>query len=89
MKDQNQPRAEQESPQRKAQLSEFSGALKAALETLSESHRTVFLLHATEDMTYREIAEALECNIGTVMSRLYYARKKLQEVLAPHLDTEE
>ncbi len=77
-----------QSPQRKAQLSEFGTAMETALETLSENHRTVFLLHASEDMTYKEIAEATGCNIGTVMSRLYYARQKLQEILAPHLDGE-
>ena len=81
-------RAERESPLRQSELSEFSGALQGALEQLSEAHRAVFMLHASEGMSYREIAEALNCNIGTVMSRLFYARKKLQELLAPHLEAE-
>ncbi|MCZ7645399.1 MAG: sigma-70 family RNA polymerase sigma factor [Planctomycetota bacterium] len=81
-------RAERESPSRRAELSEFGASLELALEKLSESHRTVFLLHAAEGMTYREIAETVGCNIGTVMSRLFYARKKLQELLAPHLEGE-
>lgn len=79
-------RAERESPVRAAELGEFSAALQGALDQLSDTHRSVFVLHAAEGMTYREIAEALGCNIGTVMSRLFYARKKLQELLAPHLE---
>ena len=74
-----------ESPERKAELSEFSEALSGALLKLSESHRTVFMLHAAEGMSYKEIADTLDCNVGTVMSRLFYARKRLQELLGPHL----
>lgn len=74
-----------ESPVRNAELSEFSTALSSALLKLSESHRTVFMLHAAEGMSYKEIADTLDCNIGTVMSRLFYARKKLQELLGAHL----
>jgi len=81
-------RAARESPEKRAELSEFSAALQEALCKLSENHRAVFMLHAAEGMSYREIADALNCNIGTVMSRLFYARKKLQEMLAVHLETE-
>jgi RNA polymerase sigma-70 factor (ECF subfamily) len=77
-----------ESPAQKAERSEFSAALSAALLKLSDTHRAVFMLHAAEGMSYKEIAEALDCNIGTVMSRLFYARKRLQELLAPHLKEE-
>ncbi|HYF49207.1 MAG TPA: sigma-70 family RNA polymerase sigma factor [Planctomycetota bacterium] len=72
-------------PVEAAELSEFSSALSAALMKLSDTHRAVFMLHAAEGMSYKEIAEALDCNIGTVMSRLFYARKHLQELLGPHL----
>jgi len=78
-------RSEGESPAQKAELAELSAALSEALLKLSDSHRAVFMLHAAEGMSYKEIAEALDCNIGTVMSRLFYARKRLQELLAPHL----
>jgi len=81
-------RGERESPARKAELSEFSEALQEALQKLSESHRTVFLLHAAEGMSYQEIADAVDCNIGTVMSRLFYARRQLQKLLGPHLEGE-
>ena len=53
----------------------------AAVEELTEKHRVVFLLHAVEQLAYKEIAEVVGCSIGTVMSRLFYARKKLQELL--------
>ena len=82
-------KALRENPVQQAELSEFSRDLQGALEKLSEAHRTVFMLHAAEGMTYKEIAESLGCNIGTVMSRLFYARQKLQELLASHLDREE
>jgi len=78
----------QESPHQRAEFAELSGALSSALMKLSDSHRTVFMLHAAEGMSYKEIADAMGCNIGTVMSRLFYARKKLQELLSPHLREE-
>jgi len=78
-------RSSVESPTRRAELSEFSDAFSVAIQKLSESHRTVFMLHASEGLSYKEIAETLNCNMGTVMSRLFYARKRLQELLGPHL----
>jgi RNA polymerase sigma-70 factor (ECF subfamily) len=81
-------RSERESAERKAELSEFNDALKEALEKLSASHRAVFLLHAAEGMSYQEIADSMDCNIGTVMSRLFYARRQLQKLLGQHLEGE-
>ena len=75
-------------PGRQAEVMEFSSALSDALLKLSDSHRAVFMLHAAEGMSYKEIADALGCNIGTVMSRLFYARKRLQELLGAHLRVE-
>ncbi len=74
-----------ESPQRRAELGEFNSAFGEAILKLSEAHRTVFMLHAAEGLSYKEIADTLDCNMGTVMSRLFYARKRLQELLGPHL----
>ena len=56
-------------------------ALDAALATLSEVQRQTFVLHADAELTYREIADAMGTSIGTVMSRLYYARQKLRVLL--------
>ena len=74
-----------DNPVRRAELTEFNAAFGEAIAKLSEAHRTVFMLHAAEGLSYKEIAETLNCNMGTVMSRLFYARKRLQELLAPHL----
>lgn len=74
------------SPVKSAELSEFSQAIWTALDQLSENHRTVFVLYAVEGLMYREIAQVMNCSIGTVMSRLHYARRKLQALLEPYLE---
>src|SRR6266702_2213971 len=53
-----------------------------ALAQLSHEHRTVLVLHEFEEMEYKEIARTMGCSIGTVMSRLFYARRKLAALLA-------
>src|SRR5579883_253616 len=55
--------------------------LDQALATLSEVQRQTFVLHADAGLSYREVAEALGISIGTVMSRLFYARQKLRTLL--------
>ena len=70
------------SPREQAQASELKLALEAALRDLSEKHRAVFVLYTVQQLSYKEIAATLEVSIGTVMSRLFYARKNLQEALA-------
>jgi len=56
--------------------------LDRALATLPEAQRRTFVLHADAELSYREVAEVLGISIGTVMSRLYYARQKLRAVLS-------
>lgn len=56
--------------------------ISKALDLLSVEHRTVLILHEYEDLEYREIAKRMQCSIGTVMSRLFYARRKLAALLA-------
>jgi RNA polymerase sigma-70 factor, ECF subfamily len=56
--------------------------IDAALGQLSEAHRTALVLREFEEMGYREIAEKMGCSIGTVMSRLFYARERMAEMLA-------
>ena len=73
-------------PDVRAEQKEFTEALWPAVEKLSEKQRAVFLLHAVEEMSYKEIAATLGCSMGTVMSRLHYARRNLQEMLQAHLD---
>ena len=71
------PRAEP-LPHERMERDEVRARIDAAIAQLSPEHRAVILMKETEDMQYHEIAEALGCSIGTVMSRLFYARKKLQ-----------
>jgi len=60
---------------------ESKTAVWAAIEKLSYDHREVIVLRHFEDMSYEEIAGLLDVPVGSVMSRLYYARKKLREML--------
>jgi RNA polymerase sigma-70 factor, ECF subfamily len=62
---------------------EIREQVSAALAKLSPEHRVVVILKDIEDLQYHEIADLLELSIGTVMSRLFYARKKLQRMLRP------
>ena len=68
-------------PYQQMERQEIRARIDAAIQQLSPEHRAVILMKETEDMQYHEIAEALGCSIGTVMSRLFYARKKLQNLL--------
>jgi RNA polymerase sigma-70 factor (ECF subfamily) len=61
---------------------ELRQRIDRALAQLSYEHRTVLVLHEFEDMEYKEIAKTMGCSIGTVMSRLFYARRKLAALLA-------
>src|SRR3954464_6450567 len=74
------PKAD-ELPYERMQRGELRTKIDNAIAQLSPEHRAVILMKETEDMQYHEIAEALGCSIGTVMSRLFYARKKLQNLL--------
>lgn len=60
---------------------EIRGRIEKAIAQLSPEQRAAILMKEIEGMQYHEIAEALGCSIGTVMSRLFYARKKLQNLL--------
>jgi RNA polymerase sigma-70 factor, ECF subfamily len=68
-------------PHEGMQHQEIRSRIDAAIAQLSPEHRAVILMKEIEDMQYHEIAESLGCSIGTVMSRLFYARKKLQNLL--------
>jgi RNA polymerase sigma-70 factor (ECF subfamily) len=60
---------------------ELRKRIENALEQISPEHREVILLREVQGLEYKEIADAMDCSIGTVMSRLFYARKKLQTLL--------
>jgi RNA polymerase sigma-70 factor (ECF subfamily) len=69
-------------PTERLERGELRQRIDRALGQLSHEHRTVLVLHEFEEMEYKEIAKAMECSIGTVMSRLFYARRKLASLLA-------
>lgn len=73
-----------ESPFRDTSLSELQEKLNAALQTLSEKHRTVVVLHDIQGVPHDEIGKVLGCSSGTVRSRLFYARQQLQAELAEY-----
>jgi RNA polymerase sigma-70 factor (ECF subfamily) len=64
---------------------DLRGLLDAALQKLPAAQRQTFVLHVDAGLSYREVAEVLGISIGTVMSRLYYARQKLRTALAPYV----
>ena len=61
---------------------ELRQRIDKALAQLSHEHRTALVLHEFEEMEYKEIAKTMGCSIGTVMSRLFYARRKMAALLA-------
>jgi RNA polymerase sigma-70 factor (ECF subfamily) len=77
----------EKTPRRDAGLNELQEKLNAALLKLSEPHRLVVVLHDVQGQSHDEIAEIMDCNIGTVRSRLFYARQQLQSLLADYLKT--
>ena len=68
------------------EVDELGTVLKEAFAKLSENHRTILLLREVEGMSYEDIADTMDCHLGTVMSRLHHARKNLQKVLKPYMD---
>jgi RNA polymerase sigma-70 factor (ECF subfamily) len=65
---------------------ELSRELWKAMDELPLKHREIILLRHYQDLDYAAIAEVLEIPIGTVMSRLYHARKKMQVLMDPYMD---
>ena len=61
---------------------ELRERIDKALGQLSEAHRTVLMLHEFQDLEYKEVAKTMNCSIGTVMSRLFYARRRMASLLA-------
>ena len=68
-------------PQQNALRRELAGKMAEALAQLPEKHRTILVLREVEGLSYEELAERLEIHKGTVMSRLFHARKKMQALL--------
>ena len=56
-----------------------------AVDKLPEKQKKTILLREVEDLSYNEIAEIMNCSVGTIMSRLYYGRERLRALLEPYL----
>ncbi|VGO17373.1 ECF RNA polymerase sigma-E factor [Pontiella desulfatans] len=70
------------SPLRSISLSELQIKLNEALQNLSEKHRTVVVLHDMQGVPHEEIAKMVGASVGTVRSRLFYARRQMQSELS-------
>lgn len=68
-------------PRQNALRRELAGKIQEALAALPEKHRTILVLREVEGLSYEELAERLAIHKGTVMSRLFHARKKMQAAL--------
>ncbi|MFO1476227.1 MAG: sigma-70 family RNA polymerase sigma factor [Verrucomicrobiota bacterium] len=73
-------------PHREVNLGELQEKLNEAMQKLSEPHRLVVTLHDVQGLSHEEIAKIMECNIGTVRSRLFYARQQLQAYLSEYVN---
>jgi RNA polymerase sigma-70 factor (ECF subfamily) len=71
-----------ENPTAGLERAELRKKIDDALGLLTAEHRMVLVLHEFEDMEYKEIARTVGCSMGTVMSRLFYARRKMAALLA-------
>jgi RNA polymerase sigma-70 factor, ECF subfamily len=69
-------------PTERLERGELRHRIDEALGRLSHEHRTALVLHEFQQMEYKEIARTMGCSIGTVMSRLFYARRKMAVLLA-------
>jgi RNA polymerase sigma-70 factor (ECF subfamily) len=80
------PKLTHENPGKVIGRRELSLKIEAALDELPEYHRAVILLREVEGMSYEDMANVLEVPKGTIMSRLFHARRKMQESLKSYLD---
>ena len=76
----NRPSAELD-PRDRAEAHELGQAIQRAVDTLPVKHRTAFVLREIEGLSYQEMAGVMNCSVGTVMSRLHHARRKLRNLL--------
>mgnify|MGYP002260555933 CR=1 FL=1 len=75
----------EKTPRRDLNLAELQEKLNEAMQKLSDVHRLAVTLHDIQGVPHEEIARIMDCNIGTVRSRLFYARQQLQGYLMDYL----
>ena len=74
-------------PDRILDHKELEAKVKWSMDQLSPDQKAVLIFREVEGLSYQEIAEATGCSIGTVMSRLHYGRKKVQELLKDYVES--
>ncbi len=78
-----------ETPESLLASKEIAATVNAAIEALSEDLRQAITLREIEGLSYEEIAEAMNCPIGTVRSRIFRAREAIAEKLRPHIEAKD
>jgi RNA polymerase sigma-70 factor (ECF subfamily) len=73
-------------PERILLQKELEERVKSAMDKLPAEQRTALIFRDVEGLSYQEMAEAMGCSIGTVMSRLHYGRKRIQELLKDYVE---
>ena len=68
---------------------ELNERIRMTMAQLPPQHRAILLLREVEGLTYKEIAQVMGCRLGTVMSRLHYARDGIRRALTPYLKGED
>jgi RNA polymerase sigma-70 factor (ECF subfamily) len=80
------PLRDHDSPDRIAQREELRGSLQAAIDALPEELRMAIVLREIDGLSYEEIAQAMDCPIGTVRSRIFRARDALDKAIRDYID---
>ncbi len=76
-------------PQKSALRRELAEKIQEALAAVPEKHRAILLLREVEGMSYEDLSRTLDIPKGTVMSRLFHARAKVQKILSQYLELDE
>jgi len=79
------PRILGQNPGKSLARKEVRQQIGQALEALSDNHRMVLILREVEGLSYQEMAEVMECSKGTIMSRLFHARRNMQRLLLEYM----
>lgn len=77
--------AHYDEPHIRVERKELRQAVTQAVDSLPTKQKVVVVLHEFEGLTHPEIASILKCSVGTVRSRLHYARKRLRNLLSPYI----
>jgi RNA polymerase sigma-70 factor (ECF subfamily) len=76
-------------PQKSALRKELAEKIQEALQEVPEKHRAILLLREVEGLSYEDLSRTLQIPKGTVMSRLFHARAKVQKILSEYLELDE